>query len=156
MLGLKLNHVSKRGPMDHRSLWSLIKAIEQTSSYSMLRHCDRHFADIFKFIFFYKNCILIQISLQIVNKGPIKNKLVLVLIMAAAEQAIIWTSDGLFSRRICHSTICVFIISCKPKITFTRTWWRHQMESTDDVIKGNPLVIGGQWRRNLMFSLICA
>ena len=60
------------------------------------RQYDRHFADIFKYIFMNENVrIVIKISLKIVLKGRINNIPALVQIMAWRRRGdIIWTKDG--------------------------------------------------------------
>ena len=81
MLGLKLNHVSKRG---HRPQWA--KPDQGPIQVNSLRPRPnrRHFADdIFKCIFFNENVwISIKISLKFVPKDPINNIPALVQIMA--------------------------------------------------------------------------
>ena len=71
MLGLKLNHVSKRGPRSHE----VLQATELGVNTLRLRQNDRHFPDdIFKCIFLNENVlILIVISLKFVPKGPIRS-----------------------------------------------------------------------------------
>ena len=84
MLGLKLIHVSKRGPWCHwsMSMWQH----NLTSLVNTLRpgQNGRHFADdIFKCIFLNENIwISIKISLKFVPKGPINNIPALVELMA--------------------------------------------------------------------------
>ena len=71
MLGLKLNHVSKRGH------WaSSIMVLTRLSLDSMAAIMAD---DIFKYIFLKeKFCILNKISLKFIRKGPIDNNLTLV------------------------------------------------------------------------------
>ena len=65
----------------------------------MLRQNGRHFADIFKCIFFNENVlILIKISLKFIPKGPINNIPAFIGsdngMVPTRRQAIIWTNDG--------------------------------------------------------------
>ena len=94
MLGLKLNHVSKRG---HCGLVNTLRP----------RQNGCHFADnIFKCIFLNENVIILaKISLKFVPKGPINNIHALVQIMAWRRPGDKPLSDPMMVRLPMH--ICV-------------------------------------------------
>ena len=96
---------TKRKSRDYVSgIWELIKISVNATSLShylhtdilnTLRQNDRHFADVFKCIFFDRSVWLsIKMPLKFLPKGPINNKPILVQTMAS-HRTIIWTNDGL-------------------------------------------------------------
>ena len=96
MLGLKLNHVSKRGYC--RLSDDQLQALEDLTHLPLDKMAAILSDDIFKCIFLNENDrITIQNSLQFVPDGPIDNNLALVLdngLAPARRQGIIWTNDG--------------------------------------------------------------
>ena len=97
--------IHKKKSRDYVSgIWELIKVSVNATSLShylhtdilnTLRQNDRHFADVFKCIFFDRSVWLsIKMPLKFLPKGPINNKPILVQIMAS-HRTIIWTNDGL-------------------------------------------------------------
>ena len=73
---------------------------------------------------------------------------------------------SVFVRNVLVQFILVTTLPLPPLVSFATTWntWRHQMEEFSALLvlcAGNSQITGefphkGQWRRTLMFSLICA
>ena len=92
MLGLKLNHVSKRGPLSQRCIYQYVAQncnVLKVNTLGRPRQNGCHFAySIFKCIFLKENVWnLIRISLNFVPKGPINN-------VPAMGQTMAWHQIG--------------------------------------------------------------
>ena len=112
MLGLKLNHVSKRGhcyqtPINVNPMVSVTWVTRCFLNTLRPRQNGRHFADdIFKWIFFNENVwISLKISLKFVPQGPINNIPALVQIMAWRRPGDKSLSEPMMVRSLTH--ICV-------------------------------------------------